>query len=308
MISVIVPIYNTEKYLRECLDSLRAQTYTDIEVVMVNDGSTDSSPAIAAEYARRDSRFKLINKENGGQSSARNLGIDNAVGDLFFFLDSDDALHPQSLELLSNALKDYPEVDMAMADLKWSDRPRYRITNKYEIRDGADLLVDTLYQKKGTHNSPCVRLIKKKVLKQAGYFRDGIVYEDLDYSFALYQSCGKIAVSNDIIHFYRKTPGSTTRIWKPKRLDVLDVVDDIVARAKGHGTDLEKAARSRRFSAYYNMFLLSTANGCKEGADRCWLVIRKLRLSMLLDPHVRFKNKAGALISYLGRRFTSLFA
>src|SRR5690606_22590995 len=97
-VSVIIPVYNTENYLRECLDSILAQTFTDFEVLLINDGSTDSSGKICDEYAEKDSRIKVFHKENGGVSSARNLGLDNAKGEWICFVDSDDEILQDALQ------------------------------------------------------------------------------------------------------------------------------------------------------------------------------------------------------------------
>ena len=98
-ISVIIPIYNVEKYLRRCLDSMLSQTFTDWQAICVNDGSPDNCGEILSEYAGRDGRFKIVNKENGGLSDARNAGMRVADGDFILFLDSDDFIHPQTLEI-----------------------------------------------------------------------------------------------------------------------------------------------------------------------------------------------------------------
>ena len=90
LISVIVPVYNVEKYLPQCLDSIKNQTYTNLEIILVDDGSTDSSESICEDYAKSDSRIKLYHKENGGLSDARNYGIERASGQYFTFIDSDD--------------------------------------------------------------------------------------------------------------------------------------------------------------------------------------------------------------------------
>jgi len=95
-LSVVVPVYNVEEFLEPCLDSLLAQTFTDYEVVMVDDGSTDGSAAIAQRYVDRDPRLKLVHQENGGLSKARNTGTDHATGELLVFLDSDDMLLPEA--------------------------------------------------------------------------------------------------------------------------------------------------------------------------------------------------------------------
>ena len=98
-ISVIIPIYNVEKYLRRCLESVQNQTFQDWEAICVNDGSPDNSADIVREFAARDARFKLVNKENGGLSDARNAGMAVASGEYILYLDSDDFIHPQTLEI-----------------------------------------------------------------------------------------------------------------------------------------------------------------------------------------------------------------
>ena len=117
LISVIVPVYKVEKYLKRCVDSILAQTYTCLEVILVDDGSPDGCPAICDEYAREDRRVRVIHKENGGLSDARNAGIDAAKGKFLGFVDSDDYVHPRFYELLLQALKE-EGADIAGCDVK----------------------------------------------------------------------------------------------------------------------------------------------------------------------------------------------
>lgn len=120
-ISVIIPIYNVEKYLRRCLDSVVAQTFTDWEAICVNDGSPDNSAQILAEYAERDPRFKIVAKENGGLSDARNAGMAVAKGTYVNFLDSDDLIHPQTFEIA------YALIQQEDADIvSWYKDPLFR--------------------------------------------------------------------------------------------------------------------------------------------------------------------------------------
>ena len=108
--SIIVPVYNVAPYLRECLDSVLAQTFTDWECLCVNDGSTDESGAILDEYAQKDARFRVFHKKNGGVSAARNLGLDNAKGEWIWFVDGDDAIAPYALNALQEKLNRYPKA------------------------------------------------------------------------------------------------------------------------------------------------------------------------------------------------------
>ena len=107
MISVIVPIYKVEKYLRRCVDSILNQSYTDFELLLIDDGSPDNCPQICDEYARRDDRVRVFHKPNGGLSDARNYGIDRMKGDYVSFIDSDDYVGPDYLKILMDLIKEY---------------------------------------------------------------------------------------------------------------------------------------------------------------------------------------------------------
>ena len=108
-ISVIIPVYNTEKYLKECVESVLAQTYHNLEILLINDGATDLSPQICESYAKQDARIKLIHKENGGLSDTRNTGIKQCSGDYVLFLDSDDYWDdPKMVEKLVDQMQQYP--------------------------------------------------------------------------------------------------------------------------------------------------------------------------------------------------------
>ena len=111
MVSIIVPIYNSEKYLRPCIESLCNQSHADIEIILVDDGSSDSSGAICDDFANKDPRIKVVHKQNGGVSAARNDGLDMACGKYIMFVDSDDFLHPQAMEIcFSFAEKDSSDL------------------------------------------------------------------------------------------------------------------------------------------------------------------------------------------------------
>ena len=135
-ISVIIPVYNVEKYLSACLDSVLAQTYAELEILAVNDGSTDGSAKILEEYAERDSRIQVLNKPNGGLSDARNYGIEHATGQYYLFIDSDDLIRPDMADLLYRALIQY-DADIAVSDMEYfyEDGVFYVINkkNRYEV-------------------------------------------------------------------------------------------------------------------------------------------------------------------------------
>ena len=133
-ISIIIPVYNVEKYLRRCLDSVLNQTFQDWQAICVNDGSPDNSAVILDEYAKRDSRFVVVHKENGGSSDARNAGMKHATGDYIMYLDSDDFIHPQTFELMYGVIT-AKCADMALFNF---DVPFYKYL-KSMLENGKDI-------------------------------------------------------------------------------------------------------------------------------------------------------------------------
>lgn len=127
-VSVIVPIYKSEKYLPGCVSSIIKQSFKDLEIILVDDGSQDKCPQICDSYAKQDKRIKVIHQKNKGQSAARNAGIDSATGDYLFFVDSDDRLHPQAIEILLNiAEKTNAPITTSNYFLKSSKKQKFSI-------------------------------------------------------------------------------------------------------------------------------------------------------------------------------------
>ena len=165
MISVIVPIYKAEKYLHRCIDSILTQSYTDFELLLIDDGSPDNSGAICEEYALRDSRVRVFHKENGGVSSARNLGLDKAQGEWISFVDSDDWIDNNHLECL--IIGGITDNDFIFGGIKLcaSSKSIKFVEKKYEYKS----LIDFINCNKGYRlNSPCGHLYKRTILKNNG--------------------------------------------------------------------------------------------------------------------------------------------
>lgn len=306
MISIIVPLYNAGKYLHECIESVISQTFSDWELIIVDDGSTDSSGQIADEYALKDLRIKVFHVENGGPSYARNIGIDNAKGDFLAFLDSDDALFSNSLKSLSDAMSDY-DADLVAGD--FVNGKSYKNVDKTawsaKAFDSQEAIESALYQSR-FNPSPWGKLYKKECFVEIRY-KEGLLYEDLDIFYKIFLLCGKIVYISSPVYFYRKTSGSLLHTWDKKRLDVLKVTEDIEIFMDKFFPRLLPAARDRRLSANFNMFALASIHGDGPTADQCWELIRNYRKASLFNPRVRLKNKAGIILSYFGRRMFTYF-
>ena len=144
-VSIIIPMYGVEKYLRRCLDSVKNQTFTDWQAICVNDGSPDKSGEIAREYAKKDTRFIVVDKENGGLSDARNAGMQHATGDYILYIDSDDFIHPQTLEIAySLALRDGSDIVSFTYDRIY--RPQLMIRHKLGL-DTDNVIPRKIYKK-----------------------------------------------------------------------------------------------------------------------------------------------------------------
>lgn len=300
MISVIVPIYNTGKYLAECVESILGQSFSDIEVILVDDGSTDSSGHIADVFAARDSRVRVIHIDNGGQAHARNVGLDLASGDLISFVDSDDVLLPDALEELYRALINF-DADISEGSVLIAKKlpGNLRGPEKVKVYDSAEATADVLYQRY-LCSSVWGKLYKRSLFEQIR-FRDGKYYEDLDIVVRLFLDCSRVVRIFKPVYFYRQIIGSFIHTWNEKRLDVLEVTEGFERLIENRNPELLPAARDRRLSANFNIFALASNHGEREIADACWRVIKEYRRESLLNPRVRFKNKVGVVLSLLGR-------
>ena len=217
MVSVIVPVYNVERYLPRCLDSIAAQTYRDIEVIMVDDGSTDSSGRICDGYCLKDTRFRVIHQENKWLAEARNTGLRAAEGEYVFFVDSDDYLHPRAIESLLMAMNEsgcevvigrYMEVPDGDAPMEFGEAPGkgYRICRvedliRYIVRSSAEDMV---------YGVAWNKLIPKRLIEDAS-FPSYYGSEDFPFNVRYYLKTGGVAFVQDELYYYTLRPTSIMR-------------------------------------------------------------------------------------------------
>ena len=222
LISIIVPIYNTEKYLHECLDSIINQTYANFEVLLINDGSTDSSGTICQEYVERDSRFRYIEKDNGGVASARNLGLEHSEGTYITFIDSDDWVEPNYLDVLYTALKEN-DTDVAISTYKRFAQDGVFYLRSYSREDDEFLNIGTrsrdsfleilprLGELDHSFYSISSKLIKREIIGNL-LFDEQISYaEDLNFFFYLYLGVESVVFVRDYTYVYRTHDASTSQ-------------------------------------------------------------------------------------------------
>ena len=232
MLSVIIPVYNVENYLNECLDSVTSQTLDDMEIICIDDGSTDNSPDILKEYSKKDKRIKIITKENGGQATARNLGIKEAQGEYIAFVDSDDFIEPTMFEKLYTKAKDN-NLDIAMCKIATYDNQTEEIKDNvwyYMLGVFRDFEKD-IFNHKDTKEFTCHiavtpynKIYKTTLLKENNIlFPEGLIFEDEKFFYDTYLRAKRVSIVDEFLYYYRiNRKGSTVDTIKDN--DFSDIV------------------------------------------------------------------------------------
>ena len=222
LISIVIPIYNAEKYLEECLTSIKNQTYKNFEVILVNDGSIDNSESICKAFVESDTRFRYYLKANGGASSARNLGLDNVKGDFITFIDSDDWIDENHLELLINSIKKtnsdivvscYKEFDNNIDTyytIVYTKQEKNLLNFEKMNRDDFLTIFPKLMSINVCFNNAVAKLFRKELVNNLR-FDTSIKYgEDLDFYFSLYLNVESVSYVDELTYVYRIHGDSTT--------------------------------------------------------------------------------------------------
>lgn len=231
LLSIIVPVYNSEKHLKECLDSLINQTYKNIEIICVNDGSTDNSLNILNEYAKKDNRIKIFSKENGGMASARNLGYKFSSGDLITFIDSDDYLELDTYKTAINTLGNNDLLCFGIKTFgKHNDKQKINDDIYYRIKyKGSHYL--TVRKILRTDVSVCNKIFRKSIIdKYEVNFPENFYYEDAEFFFKYIIHCKKIYYLQEYFYNYRRSEKSImaeTFSGTPHSIDHLRIVKHI---------------------------------------------------------------------------------
>ena len=229
MISVIVPVYNVEEYLEECLESIKRQTYTDIEVILVNDGSIDRSKEICERYCEKDSRFKLVNQENKGLSGARNRGMSESKGEFISFVDSDDVIKEDMLEQL---IKQMTSEDIDIVECWYTnekhelDLPSPKDAEIIFQGNGQEALV-SLCKDNIVRLNAWAKLYRRQVIFNFPFLED-LFYEDVYGGIGILKHIRKMVKINYTGYYYRVRPGSIiNREFNLKNLDLFTICDKV---------------------------------------------------------------------------------
>lgn len=250
LISIIVPVYNVKNYLEQCLNSLANQTYKNIEVLLVNDGSTDGSDKICEKYSLKDSRFKKFDKPNSGLADARNLGIKNSHGKYIAFVDSDDYVdHGFILELYTILQKYKANISIAGYTVFY-ENTNFRSSFSYD-RSGvisAEAVLSSILTDETIANFVCNKLFEKELFNRVK-FPSGKAYEDVAVFYKLVAASKKLCITSKCLYYYRKRFGSITTSVNPK--STLDGLEAATARnlyVSSHFPTLKKECINSDFS------------------------------------------------------------
>ena len=297
-VSVIIPIYNVEAYLRDCIDSVLRQTYHELEIILVDDGSPDNCGAICDEYAARDERILVIHKSNGGQSDARNAGLRVASGDYFCCIDSDDYIIPEAIEMLVQKAES-TQSDIVVFDaenfFEEGFAPAFceSLVHRYhyEIASGPSVL-NRMFEHRDYNCSACTHFYSARFIRENRLFYvKGLLFEDLMFNGIAFLRAKKVCVINEHLYMRRLRKGSTLnsngslRKVKSYRYIISRFLDEY----RMTNNSKKKKALSYLIALAANMSMIRYADVAREEE----MAARKeiLRIRNMIQPYDYFGSK-----------------
>ncbi len=291
--SVIVPIYNVENYLAECIESVLSQSFSDFELILVDDGSPDNCGKICDEYAKKDSRIRLIHKENGGLVSARKAGIKLAAGEYVVNLDSDDKIAPEMLERANEIIKEY-NADLISFSIEFFDEKSAEkvfenaACGLYEKSDIESKIYPKMLLDENMEHMfyfLCAKVIRRSILTEPQLaVSEAISYgEDVSCLMGVYPSCERLYVSDYTAYLCRRRPGSDSRAFRPAQFTQLAAGVRLLENAQIAGSGF--AAQVDRYTAFSCFVLLQSA--ALAGAGEQLAKVEEAILSEPLFSHVK---------------------
>lgn len=306
-ISIIVPVYNTEKYLHKCIDSILTQTFTDFELLLINDGSTDNSGNICDEYAQKDSRIQVFHKENGGVSTARNLGLDNATGNWIMFVDSDDWCDTKICKVLyDNAIK--YNADISLCDLIRYGKNENKLIFATKTKSSKTRLLSRIFLKKEMLNSkissaagPCAKLIKSKIIFDNNIRFDAEIQygEDILFVYEILNKINNAIYIQLALYHYQYNLSSITKQkgLTEKRKTLFIAFDKMIAIESNH--KLKKSILARKaVSAVTNTSYCIIFEGYVNNNSYIFFnnILKQNRQYLLMSKGFSLKHKLMAVL------------
>ncbi len=301
LISVIVPVYNVAGYLDRCMQSLVNQSYQNLELILVDDGSTDSSGTLCDTWAEKDSRVKVIHRKNNGLSQARNTGLKAATGDYITFVDSDDIVSPQLCRVLFDSMGEDADISICDAEHIYESKPySFSITDEQTVMTPKKA-IDQLWYQKSFLPSAWGKLYRR-ALFAGKQFTPGRIFEDIDIMHELFFDAKSIVYNRSRLYGYVHRAGSiTTKAFCPRDLDILLVADKILAFTEDKPA-LRKAAQAYAVTAALRVYLNAPEEETfAEGVALAQKLLQWYGKDVLADPNIRVKNRCALLLYFYCR-------
>ena len=299
LISIIIPVYNSERFLKECFDSILNQSYEKYEVIVVDDGSTDSSIDIEQEYSN-DSRFIIMRQANAGQGSARNKALDIARGKYITFLDSDDAMRPDFLKKTVNKIEE-GNYDIVVTNYDYINEQseflgvRSKKREDY-ILDGYEALLEMFYDE-NIHIGPWAKLYKREIFEEVRF--KSCYCEDAEILERIIKKDQSIFYFSDSLFKYRIRNDADTWVFKPRTYEQIAVFDDMYLFAKEkYPSEIVDALKVKMISVWFHV-LLQLPKDDKRALE-LKKRIKENRWSVLKNKRIRNKTRMACFSSYLG--------
>ena len=300
LISVIVPIYNVENYLERCIESIRNQTYKNLEIILVDDGSIDNSGSVCDLYLKKDVRIHVIHKANGGLSSARNAGIDVASGELITFIDSDDWIdldtYEYSLRLMKTYHADVIEFNYVMVDAeRYLKQPKEKICHY----SGKEILQYYMESTTKTGSYSVCRCLFPRYSVRNNRFREGKINEDIDFKYRALSLCETLVVSNQHKYYYYQSGNSlSTGGLKNKDFDLYEAAYELckLTQNESYGS-IAKLGRVKQARTAFSLLSRIAYYGTDDEIADEKIIVKKLliehkkNLAVLLLAPIELSRK-----------------
>lgn len=305
LISVIVPLYNVELYIGKCVTSILEQTYCDWELILINDGSQDDSGKICDEYAKQDSRIKVIHQKNQGVSVARNIGIESSLGDYITFLDADDYISERYFEHMLNCMKVF-SVDVVVANM--CEVAISGVIVGYQNKIAQEEVIASnvamarcLYERQ-LSPSVCGKMFKRDIWKNEKFPENCVLAEDIWALYNVLRVAKNVALCNKAVYYVYLRGGSAQRsVFSPHKMAALDVCEKIVEDSYSNlQMEIYKAATAKLVAVSFQILLQLSTETPKIYHERCWNRIKKDRYTVILDTKVKNKTRVACFLSFFG--------
>ena len=311
LISIIVPIYNVEAYLAKCINSIISQTYGNLEIFLVDDGSPDRCGLICDEYAKQDARIKVIHKKNGGLSDARNVAIDVAKGEYITFVDSDDYVANDYVESLYKLIVENDaqmSITRCIPFFEGMKPVHIRQTKITKVFDTYNALISLFYQK-DFDNAAWAKMYHCSLFKSDIRYPTGWLYEDLPTTYKLMMLCNKIAFSSYENYYYllRKDSIEGAPFKLQKYECCIKIIRQLEENKKKMFPAIQKSVECRIVSFAFHI-LLEIPKEQIEMRTNLLDIIKRYRIRILLDSCARRKTRIACLLSLGGLFFIDLMS